>query len=61
MNGGGKGSMLQPKYFEARSQGQEEANHNTGQLYCGTAELWMEGFIILFNTCNSSTLAHDGH
>lgn len=35
--------MLNPEYFVSRSQDLEEAFHDAGQFYWGTAHAWLEG------------------
>ncbi|MBY6070796.1 pseudaminic acid cytidylyltransferase [Marinobacter salsuginis] len=38
----GRVAMFHPEYFNARSQDLEEAWHDAGQFYWGTAEAWLE-------------------
>ena len=46
-----KGSMFQPEFFTTRSQDLEEAYHDTGQFYCGFADLWLNDTVVIFNSC----------
>jgi N-acylneuraminate cytidylyltransferase len=41
INGIGRVEMLQPEYFHTRSQDLEEAFHDAGQFYWGTANAWL--------------------
>lgn len=42
INGEGRVTMFQPEYFTTRSQDLEDAWHDAGQFYWGTAEAWLE-------------------
>ncbi|TBV14585.1 pseudaminic acid cytidylyltransferase [Stutzerimonas kirkiae] len=42
----GRVEMLNPEYFNTRSQDLEEAFHDAGQFYWGRAEAWLQGRII---------------
>ena len=39
---GGRVEMMHPEQFSTRSQDLEEAWHDAGQFYWGTAEAWLE-------------------
>jgi len=39
---GGRVSMFNPEHFQTRSQDLEEAWHDAGQFYWGTAQAWLE-------------------
>lgn len=38
--------MLQPEHINTRSQDLEEAFHDAGQFYWGTAQAWLDGEMI---------------
>ena len=42
----GRVAMFQPEHFHIRSQDLEEAWHDAGQFYWGTADAWFEGRVI---------------
>ncbi|WP_328186504.1 pseudaminic acid cytidylyltransferase [Marinobacter sp. OP 3.4] len=42
ITGRGRVAMFNPEYFSTRSQDLEEAWHDAGQFYWGTAEAWLE-------------------
>lgn len=46
LNNVGRIEMFQPEHFNTRSQDLEEAYHDAGQFYWGTAEAWLHEKII---------------
>lgn len=42
ITGNGRVAMFNPEYFQTRSQDLEEAWHDAGQFYWGTADAWLE-------------------
>ncbi|MFG3694024.1 pseudaminic acid cytidylyltransferase [Stutzerimonas stutzeri] len=43
INGDGRVEMFSPEHFNTRSQDLEEAFHDAGQFYWGSAEAWLQG------------------
>jgi len=46
LNGEGRVQMFNPEHFNTRSQDLEEAFHDAGQFYWGTADAWLKGRMI---------------
>lgn len=46
LNDEGRVQMFNPEYFNTRSQDLEEAFHDAGQFYWGTADAWLQGRMI---------------
>ena len=46
LNDEGRVQMFNPEYFNIRSQDLEEAFHDAGQFYWGTADAWLQGRMI---------------
>ena len=46
LNGEGRVQMFNPEHFNTRSQDLEEAFHDAGQFYWGTADAWLQGRMI---------------
>ena len=46
LNDEGRVQMFNPEYFNIRSQDLEEAFHDAGQFYWGTADAWLKGRMI---------------
>lgn len=46
ITGNGRVAMFNPEHFNTRSQDLEEAWHDAGQFYWGTAQAWREGRVI---------------
>lgn len=46
LTGNGRVEMLHPEYATTRSQDLEEAYHDAGQFYWGTAQAWLDGAAI---------------
>src|SRR5690606_1533085 len=42
LNSDGKIEMFESRYYDARSQDLEEAFHDAGQFYWGSADAWLE-------------------
>ncbi|MFH4284676.1 pseudaminic acid cytidylyltransferase, partial [Acinetobacter baumannii] len=49
LNEDGNVEMFQPENFNKRSQDLEEAWHDAGQFYWGTAKAWLEKSVIFSN------------
>lgn len=43
LDGNGRVAMFNPEHFNTRSQDLEEAYHDAGQFYWGTADAWLAG------------------
>lgn len=48
--------MFWPEHFATRSQDLEEAYHDVGQFYWGTAEAWLEGKLIFSDVATTVVL-----
>lgn len=46
LNDEGRVQMFNPEYFNIRSQDLEDAFHDAGQFYWGTADAWLQGRMI---------------
>ena len=51
----GRLAMFQPEHFNTRSQDLEEAFHDAGQFYWGTAQAWLDG-VAIFGADSSPVL-----
>ncbi|RBP69254.1 pseudaminic acid cytidylyltransferase [Marinobacter nauticus] len=56
ITGGGRVAMFNPEHFQTRSQDLEEAWHDAGQFYWGTAQAWKEERLIFSEDAAPVTL-----
>jgi pseudaminic acid CMP-transferase len=56
ITGGGRVAMFHPEHFQTRSQDLEEAWHDAGQFYWGTAQAWKEERLIFSEDAAPVTL-----
>ena len=56
ITGGGRVAMFNPEHFQTRSQDLEEAWHDAGQFYWGTAQAWKEERLIFSENAAPVTL-----
>ena len=56
ITGGGRVAMFNPEHFQTRSQDLEEAWHDAGQFYWGTAQAWTQERLIFSEDAAPVTL-----